>query len=241
MLIYISYKMKAAFLVLAIIATAVAVTIPDTKSTQLSTSRRALKFNNFTGAGVRPEQITSFINFANSASGFYKADLEANAKYIKQNMDDLYGAPGQSFFVVIQAEQNRFSWLVWITNENLIASVAGINKINTDWSYLFLKFLAPSTGEDYAFITGAKKGPGIDADTEALINDVVNQYETGDTCTCNDYETMDIGYGLINGQGVAWSTICGSSINSGAYVNAVRGLWIHTKPRNCFYTFYVSQ
>lgn len=233
--------MKTAFLVLAIIATALAVTITEPKSTQLSTSRRALQFNNFTGAGVRPEQITSFINFANSASGFYKSDLEANAKYIKQNMDDAYGAPGQSFFVVIQADPVRFSWLVWITNENLIASLADVNKINTDWSYLFLKFLAPSTGEDYAFVSGAKKGPGVDDSTVDLINSVVNQYETGDTCTCNDYETMDIGYGLINGQGVAWSTLCGASINMGAYVNAVRGLWIHTKPRNCFYIFYVSQ
>ena len=233
--------MKTIFLVLAITATVFAVTIEEKQLVQISTSKSVLRFNNYSGAGITPAHIGNFTNFANSASSFYKDDLEANARYIKEQMDSLFGAPGQNFFVAIHADNVRFSWLVWITNENLIGSLAGINRINTNWSYLFLKFLAPDVSPDYAFIDKAQKGPGIDSDTEDLINSVVNQYETGDSCTCNDYETMDIGYGLINGQGVTWSTICSASINTVAYVYAVRGLWIHTKPRNCFYTFYVSQ
>lgn len=233
--------MKTVILLL-IVATAVfAVTIEEPTSTQLSTSRRALKFNNFTGAGVRQEHITAFTNFANSASAFYKDDVEANARYIKEQMDAQFGIAGQNFFVMIQTEEVRFSWLVWVTNENLIASLSGINRVNPEWSYLFLKFLAPATSPDYVLISGGKKGDGITSDTEELINSVVNTYEHDGDCDCNDYDTMNIGYGLINGQGVAWSTICGATVNVYAHVYAVRGLWIHTKPKNCFYTFYVSQ
>lgn len=165
--------MKTAFLLFAILATVLAITLEQPKMTELSTSRRALQFNNFTGAGVRQEHITSFINFANSASAFYKDDVQANARYIKEQMDNLYGAPGLNFFVAIQTDEVRFSWLVWVTNENLVGSLTGINRINPDWSYLFLKFLAPDVSPDYVFITGGKKGEGVTADTEALINSVV--------------------------------------------------------------------
>jgi len=46
--------------------------------------------------------INTFVNFANSASGFYKDDVAANAKYIKEQMDKKYGDAGQNFFVLIQ-------------------------------------------------------------------------------------------------------------------------------------------
>jgi hypothetical protein len=233
--------MKTAILLFVIAVAVFAVTIERPTVAELSTSRKAVQFNNFTGAGVKQEHITAFTNFANSASAFYKDDLEANAKYIKDQMDTQFGVEGQNFFVVIQTEEVRFSWLVWVTNENLIASLAGINKVNPEWSYLFLKFLAPATSPDYVHINGGNKGSGITADTESLISSVVSTYEQDGDCTCDDYDTMNIGYGLINGQGVAWSTICGATANTNAYVNAIRGLWIHTQPKNCFYTFYVSQ
>jgi hypothetical protein len=170
--------MKIAFLILAIAATVLAVTI-EQPNLIISSSRQARKFNNYSGAGVRQEQITAFTNFANSASSFYKDDVTANARYIKEQMDSQFGSEGQNFFVVIQTEQERFSWLVWITNENLVASLAGINRVNPTWSYLFLKFLAPSSSPDYATITPGSIGSGVDSDTQSLIESVVNTYESG--------------------------------------------------------------
>jgi hypothetical protein len=235
--------MKTVFLILAIAATVLTVTI-EQPNLIVSSSRQAHKFNNYSGAGVRQEQITAFTNFANSASSFYKDDVSANARYIKEQMDAKFGSEGQNFFVVIQTEEERFSWLVWITNENLVASLAGINRVNPTWSYLFLKFLAPSTSPDYATITPGSKGSGVDADTQSLIESVVGTYESGEvggTCNCDDYETQNIGYGLINGQGYPWSTICDATGSITAYVNTVGGLWISAKPKNCWYTLYVSQ
>ena len=89
--------------------------------------------------------ITALTNFANSASSFYKDDVAANTKYIKEQMDKQFGDAGQNFFVLIQTEQVRFSWLVWITNQNIFASRTGINRIYPEWSYMFIKFLAPPT------------------------------------------------------------------------------------------------
>jgi hypothetical protein len=234
-------KMRTALCLLLLAAAVMAVTIELPKITQLSTSKRALQFNNFSGAGVRQEHITAFTNFANSASAFYKSDVQANAQYIKEQMDAQFGVAGQNFFVIIQTDPAKFSWLVWVTNENLIGSLTDINRINSDWSYLFLKFLAPTTSPDYVLITPGSKGTGVTEDTESLISSVVATYEGDGDCTCDDYDTMNIGYGLINGQGAAWSTICDATGSINAHVYTVGGQWISTKPKNCWYTFYVSQ
>ena len=93
--------MKTIFLVLAITATVFAVTIEEKQLVQISTSKSVLRFNNYSGTGLTPAHIGNFTNFANSASSFYKDDLEANARYIKEQMDSLFGAPGQNFFVAI--------------------------------------------------------------------------------------------------------------------------------------------
>lgn len=233
--------MRTALCLLALAATVMAVTIEQPSMVKLSTSRHALQFNNFSGAGVRNEHITAFTNYANSASAFYKDDVEANAKYIKEQMDEQFGAPNLNFFVVIQTDNVRFSWLVWVTNENVVGSLAGINRVNPSWSYLFIKFLAPATGPDYVLITPGSKGDGITSDIENAINDVINTYESGSSCTCNDGETTNIGYGLINGIGAPFSTICDASGSISAYVNTVGGVWISAHPKNCWYTLYVSQ
>ena len=46
--------------------------------------------------------ITALTNFANSASSFYKDDVAANVKYIKEQMDKKFGDASQNFFVLIQ-------------------------------------------------------------------------------------------------------------------------------------------
>lgn len=57
-------------------------------------------------------------------------------------MDTQFGEAGQGFFVMIQTEIVGFSWLAWSTEENVLGTLAGINRINPNWSYLFIKFYA---------------------------------------------------------------------------------------------------
>ena len=59
--------MRTALCLFALAATVLAVTIEQPSMVKLSTSRHALQFNNFSGAGVRNEHITAFTNYANSA------------------------------------------------------------------------------------------------------------------------------------------------------------------------------
>ena len=59
-------------------------------------------FSDFTGTAATPEMITSFTNFINTASSFYKDDVEANVQYIKEQLDGQYGTEDNNFFVIIQ-------------------------------------------------------------------------------------------------------------------------------------------
>ena len=72
-----------------------AITLPSTfnnKQTLVASSSNSnLGFNNYTGPGITQAMLTSFTNFANGGSSFFKDDVAANAKYIKQQMDKLYG------------------------------------------------------------------------------------------------------------------------------------------------------
>ena len=105
---------------------------------------------------------------------------------------------------------------------------------------MFIKFIAPPTSDDYATVTAGKQGDGV-ADYTDLINDVITSNESGDECTCDDVETQNIGYGLINGSGRAWSTVCDATGVTTALVLGVNGLWAGIKPAKCTYTLYVSQ
>ncbi len=179
--------MRTFICLIALVACALAVTVERPDNIQLSTSRSMLKFGNYSGPGVTANHLTAFKSFAKDASDLYKDDVSANTQYIKEQMDAQFGDAVTNFFVIIQTRNVRFSWLVWITSENCVANLAGINSANPEWSYMFVKFFAPPLSPDYAFITPDSKGSGVDADTEAMIADVVNTYESGSVCTCNDY------------------------------------------------------
>ena len=51
----------------------------------------------------------------------------------------------------------------------------------------------------------------------------------------------NVAYGMINGLGRAFSTLCDATGVTHSLVNTVDDLWISAKPKNCYYTFYVSQ
>ena len=88
--------------------------------------------------------IIHFTNFVQSASSFFKDNVEANAKYIVQQMNKQYGKTFDGFYLMIQTDSNQVAaWRVWMTTKRVIASRNGINKVNPSWSYLFWQTTAP--------------------------------------------------------------------------------------------------
>ena len=186
--------------------------------------------------------LKNFVNFANSASAFYKSDVQANIKYIKDQMDELYGSDDENFFVYIQTEDNvRFSWYVWLTLEYIVASVEKVNLINPGWSYFFVKNFAPKEGDDYAFITKGVSGPGISKDVSSILSTTIKNYEPDeDACSCDDISIVNIGNTLINYYGIPWNTVCDATGVTSATVFTSNGLWGNFQFKKCFYTLFVS-
>ena len=96
--------MNKVILICAFLAIALSASINDKQTLVASSSSTNFGFNDFTGRGVTQAMLTSLTNFANSASSFFKDDVAANAKYIKEQMDKVYGDDSFNFFVLIQTE-----------------------------------------------------------------------------------------------------------------------------------------
>ena len=101
--------------------------------------------------------ISAFDRACEAATGFYKDNIQGNAKYIADQMNNAYGAPGRNFFVHIQEAKTPFSWLLWVGTENILAARSGVNKLKPAWSYLFLKFPTPAS-ISYTFISPGQTG-----------------------------------------------------------------------------------
>ena len=95
--------MNKVILICAFLAIALSSTFND-KQTLVASSSSNLGFDNYTGPGITQDMITSLTNFANGASSFFKNNVAANAKYIKEQMDKVYGDDSFNFFVFIQTE-----------------------------------------------------------------------------------------------------------------------------------------
>ena len=202
-----------------------------------------LRFGNYTGQGVSSEMRSQIVNIINGASGFYKDDVAANIKYIKSNLDDLYGSGTANFFVYIQTDANiRFSWYVWLTSEYVIAGLEDVNVINPGWSYLIVKMFAPTELDAYTYLKNPVIGPGITDAINTVITNTINDWEPAeDVCSCNDQSIVNIGNTLINYYGRAWNTVCDANGVTEALVFTVEGLWGTFKAKNCYYTLFVNQ
>jgi hypothetical protein len=72
--------------------------------------------------------------------------------------------------VFIQTKKTHSGWHLWAGKGHVLAGLSGINFISPDWSYLFLKDIAPHMSEDYAFLKKGAIGPGINSlDQEMII------------------------------------------------------------------------
>ena len=60
---------------------------------------------------------------------------------------------------------------------------------------MLYKTFAPQKSSDYAIVSPGKYGDGID-DYLDMIKSVINTYESGSTCICDQNETQNIMRGL---------------------------------------------
>lgn len=202
-----------------------------------------LKFDNFSGPGIHPKQITAFIAFAKEASSYFQANVSAHANYLKESMDSEFGSSQENFFVMIQTARSNSSYYVWITDKKVYASLSGINPAQPDWSYLFVKINAPRGGSGYVFIEQGQIGMGITPALDEYMNRTIDRFETSKegACECRQDVILSIGNALNMGLNQAWSSLCGRPGVSHSLAYTVQGLWINKLRHNCEYTFYVHQ
>ena len=107
-------------------------------------------------------QVSAFINYINSASTFYRDDINSKLKYISDQMNTHYKKNGSYYtYSVYLAYDYLFSWFVY-SYYSVYASVApGVDRIYPTHSYMFV--LQKNYGSrDYVAFEN-QKGIGINS------------------------------------------------------------------------------
>lgn len=105
-------------------------------------------------------------------------------------MDDEYGTKNTSYIVFIlnnstkTNNNNYYQHFYNLEACNYVLLAKGINKINTNWSYLIFKIIQKSY-YTLSYVHNATKGEGIDSNLETIIKNVVLAAEGKQTkCNC---------------------------------------------------------
>jgi hypothetical protein len=231
--------LKAALLCLfAVLATSLVVETVERPAisipAQSAPNTPSLGFGNQTGANTTAGQVTSFINFINSASTYFSDDAEARLNYISDQLNSSYGVSGEGFSV-IQAGNEGYSWGIY--SYGYYASVApGVDRIFPNNSYMFLRQSINSLSRVYFPFPG-QKGYGIDSTLETVIKNTILSVETTSTCSCsgNSVSIRDL---LNKYDGGSWSVFCSQYNTFYPDVYSYKGKYIHIRPKNCCYVIY---
>ncbi len=114
----------------------------------------------------------------------------------------------------------KSSWSVWTTDQNILASLSGINRINPSWSYLFGTNFAPALRSYYIYIFNGIVGTRMGDPLSNFITKTINSWELKeDACSCNNAVTLKIGALIRNSHGrLNWNIVCDSSGTTSALV-----------------------
>ncbi len=196
-----------------------------------------LGFGNQTGSGVVAGQVSAFINYINSASTFYRDDVESKLKYISDQMNTAYGISAGYNYSVYLAYDYDYSWSVY--NYYVFASVApGVDRIFPRHSYMFV--LDINNGiRDYVALMD-QKGIGIDSNMESVIRNTILAYESYSSCICSTNDTSNIASALKSYDNSPWTVLCSSGYDMSAQVYSYAHKYIYTKPKQCYYLIYAQ-
>jgi hypothetical protein len=95
-----------------------------------------LGFGNYSGSGVVAGQVSAFINYINSASTFYRDDIESKLKYISDQMNTHYKKSGYVYSVYLAFDYDYGTW-VYKYFEIFAAVAPGVDRIYPRHSYRF--------------------------------------------------------------------------------------------------------
>ena len=182
--------------------------------------------------------VTSFINFSNSASDFYKDDLEANSKYIVENMNKLYATEGHSWTLFIQTDVVDYNAINY-AHGSISAYLDSINLLYPKWSYLFTYGPIKDSTQRPTFIQTGIVGAGVNATIVSWIEKAIALTET--VATCN---SIDATYRLRNELATAsgsykWDIYSDPKGVTSAYTFTANQIYGVFKPRKCYYLIYM--
>jgi hypothetical protein len=198
-------------------------------------SSNNLEFSNQTGSGATQAQVTSFINYINSASTFFRDDTQSRLNYIADQMNSSYGSDGYGFSIVQQGNASC-TWAI-LTYNSVYASVApGVDRIYPTYSYMFLKEPIYS-GRAYLYGTG-QKGSGINSTLEAVIKNVILSVETESSCLCYSGDSRSIATKLNEFDNGTWNVFCSAYNSMFANVYVYNNKYVYTRPKTCYYVVY---
>jgi hypothetical protein len=155
-------------------------------------------------------ELVSLKNYINSASTFYRDDVEQNLRYIQVCMTAAYGGTTSYYGVVIQSNSTYSYTDAAFYNaggENYATLAPGVNKISPTWSYLAYKL----TAQPYLSFVAMKawgQGSGVNASTATAIQNIIYKNDGSAACTCKN--TYAISDALESYDGQQWNAICQS-------------------------------
>lgn len=136
-------------------------------------SHPSLGFANYTSPNATAAQVTSFINFINSASIYFRDDVKSRLDYISNQMNKTYNFSGYGFSVIQQGDGNHYEWAFY-TYTSMYASVAaGVDKRFPNISYMFIQEPFRDTTERTFFDKIDQKGSGVDSTLETVIKNII--------------------------------------------------------------------
>jgi hypothetical protein len=101
-------------------------------------SNSNLGFGNQTGSNTSQAQVTSFINFINSASIAYRDDPYSRLLYISNQMNITYSTQDYGFSI-IQQGNDGFGFAINTVNNNYASVAPGTDRVFLNNSYMFVK------------------------------------------------------------------------------------------------------
>jgi len=122
--------------------------------------------------------LKNFISVINTASGLFKDDVEANARYIKQKLDNSSGISNEYFYIFIQTNPPiKISYSIWMSVKRVYAGLNKVNTLNPDWSYFILRTYAPQDISEFFYLKNGILGPAISSGVKLAIMDIIETFE----------------------------------------------------------------
>lgn len=197
-------------------------------------------FSNYTGSTFGTSQLSTLINFINSASSFFGTDIGKNIQYIKSNMDASFADANSKYNVALELVPTPDFGAATIYcdgGSNFAYIGTGVNLKNPNFTYLVYKLTVQPNNAAWSYISNEyARGKGLTEQQGTSISDAVIGVDGTRACDCS--QTSTILTRLQNVITAQWNVICQSSQHIHTLVEINNAMWITFKPKTCDYFIY---